>query len=124
MKKATTISLALLLLLLSARDLVTFAAFKLQQQTIAAELCVNKYELIPMCVGSCFLDLQITEDIEQNTDPFASWLASSDQKPVYFQASCPVILDRQGLTPSVLQFFYQDLESQAVLQKILQPPRH
>lgn len=123
MKKAFTISLAFLLLLLSVRDLVTFAAFKFQQETIADKLCVNKYEPIPMCAGQCFLDDQIEENHEQSSDPFASSQVDVAEKVVYFQSEItPTFIFSTASDKDVL-FRYQEYSGTALLSGIFHPPR-
>lgn len=38
------------------------AAFYLNRNYIASTLCINRFDLIPVCKGSCFLDLKLTEN--------------------------------------------------------------
>jgi hypothetical protein len=41
------------------------AAFYLNRNYIAAELCINRFDLIPVCKGACFLDRKIKENDKQ-----------------------------------------------------------
>ena len=122
MKKAITISLAFLLLLLSVRDLVTFAAFKLQQEAIAATLCVNKYEPIPMCLGSCFLIEQIIQDIDHD-QPITSRTPRPAEKPVYFSTLTIELPKRPAYRSSDPVFSADNLLSQIVILDLFRPPR-
>lgn len=40
-------------------------SFKINQEYIAANLCINRFEAIPVCKGSCFLEKQINQDKKQ-----------------------------------------------------------
>jgi hypothetical protein len=123
MKKAISISLALLLLILSARDLLTFAAFKLHQDIIVAELCVNIADPVPMCLGSCFLGQQIAEDVTEDTSPFTNWLPGLQDKPVYFQAFSANTPGRKTEKEHRSCFHYQKLQTRLFTPAILQPPQ-
>ncbi|MBK7885248.1 MAG: hypothetical protein IPJ81_16805 [Chitinophagaceae bacterium] len=41
------------------------AAFKINQDFIAANLCINRFEVIPVCKGSCYLENQLNQDQKQ-----------------------------------------------------------
>ncbi len=41
------------------------AAFKINQAYIAANLCINRFEAIPVCKGSCYLENQLNLDQKQ-----------------------------------------------------------
>jgi hypothetical protein len=123
MKKTLTISLAILLLLLSVRDLLTFAAFKIHQDTIAAELCINRYEVVPMCFGQCFLDqqIEINKDLADHSGKAA--LPDISAKPVFFQSFHPLLYIEREVVTTPASFHYQDLRSQMIVRKLLEPPR-
>lgn len=40
-------------------------AFKINQDYIAANLCINRFDKIPVCKGACFLEKQLNEDQQQ-----------------------------------------------------------
>lgn len=41
------------------------AAFKINQDYIAANICINRFESIPVCKGSCYLEDQLAQDQQQ-----------------------------------------------------------
>jgi hypothetical protein len=46
------------------------AAFKINQDYIAENLCINRFDAIPLCKGSCFLEDQLIKDQkEQQKSP-------------------------------------------------------
>lgn len=49
----------------STSRLWIIAAFKINQNYIAANLCINRFEAIPVCKGSCYLEAQLNKDHEQ-----------------------------------------------------------
>lgn len=40
-------------------------SFKINQAYIAANLCINRFEAIPVCKGSCFLENKLNQDQQQ-----------------------------------------------------------
>lgn len=49
----------------STSQLWILAAFKINQRYIAANLCINRFEDIPVCKGSCYLEEQLNKNQEQ-----------------------------------------------------------
>ncbi|MEV4884119.1 hypothetical protein MRBLMN1_002633 [Chitinophaga ginsengisegetis] len=59
------------MLLQSTGNCWIVAAFYLNRNYIASELCINRFDLIPVCKGSCFLEKKIKEnDKPENTTGF------------------------------------------------------
>lgn len=52
-------------LLQCTSQLWIIAAFKWNQDYIAANLCINRFDAIPLCKGSCFLEDQLNKDRQQ-----------------------------------------------------------
>lgn len=123
MKRICTISLAFLLLLLSVQDLVTIAGFKFHQKTIAATLCVNKYEPVPMCAGQCFLGQQLEENHQGEEDPFASAQPDLSKKPVYFQKTPIPAPIKPDHCLQKTNFRYQSLHHSTNTDNTFRPPR-
>lgn len=40
-------------------------SFHIQQETIAETLCINRFDLIPVCKGQCYLESQLKNDDKQ-----------------------------------------------------------
>jgi hypothetical protein len=55
MRQILVIVIPIALLLLSFKEWTTIGAFKLNQQEIADQFCVNKFKKGSCCEGSCFL---------------------------------------------------------------------
>jgi len=71
LKKVLSILLIIAFLVQSTSQLWILVAFKINQEYIAANLCINRFEAIPVCKGSCFLEKQLSQDQkkqEKNTD--------------------------------------------------------
>jgi hypothetical protein len=49
----------------STSQLWIWAAFEINRDYIAANLCINRFEAIPVCKGSCFLEKQLNENEKQ-----------------------------------------------------------
>ncbi|PHN02710.1 hypothetical protein [Flavilitoribacter nigricans] len=123
MKHICTILLAFLLLLLSVRDMVTIASFKFHQKAIAATLCVNKAEPIPMCAGQCFLGQQLEENHRGEEDPFSASQFNLSEKPVYFQIASASSEDRVSRPLQITNFGYQAFCPSTIQDNTFRPPR-
>lgn len=62
MKRVISIWLLCIMLLQGTGNCWIVAAFYLNRNYIASTLCINRFDLIPVCKGSCFLDRQISEN--------------------------------------------------------------
>jgi len=65
MKKIASILLIAAFLVQCTSQLWIMAAFKFNQDYIAANLCINRFDAIPVCKGSCFLEDQLNQDQKQ-----------------------------------------------------------
>jgi hypothetical protein len=65
LKKVVSILLIFAFLLQSTSQLWIMAAFKINQDYIAANLCINRFDEIPVCKGSCYLEKQLNQDQKQ-----------------------------------------------------------
>jgi hypothetical protein len=52
----------------STINIWTMAMFHVQQEYIAQNLCVNRFDAIPVCNGQCYLDKQLQENNEENKE--------------------------------------------------------
>lgn len=65
MKKIVSILLIAALLAQSTSQLWITVAFNLNRDYIAANLCINRFDAMPLCKGSCFLEEQLNKDQQQ-----------------------------------------------------------
>ncbi len=68
MKNGITTILALLMIFLAFKDLLTYSNFIINRDYITAEFCVNKEKPAVMCYGKCYLESSIlaNKDAGQN----------------------------------------------------------
>jgi hypothetical protein len=123
MKSICSIFLATTLLLLSVRDMVTIAAFTLRQETIAATLCVNKSEPIPMCAGQCFLDQQLEENHQDADQPLSAPQTELSDKTVYIPSFSITLVSPNLSGTQIVNFAYQDLLPCFSTGDTFRPPR-
>lgn len=70
MRKVLSILLILALLIQSTGYLCIIGMFKLNQDYIAKNLCINRFDAIPICMGSCYLEDQLnSKDQQQQNAP-------------------------------------------------------
>jgi hypothetical protein len=62
MKKVLQYLLVLVFAYQSTSNLWIMASFYAQQEFIANNLCINRFESIPICKGQCYLDLKLEEN--------------------------------------------------------------
>ncbi len=61
MKKTINILIILSLFIQTTNHLWIIGLFKLRQNYISANYCVNRFDAISICKGSCYLEKQLTE---------------------------------------------------------------
>ncbi len=65
MRKIIGIFLLVAVLIQSSSDLCIIVSFYLQRNYIAENLCINRFEAIPVCKGQCFLDEKLKQNEEK-----------------------------------------------------------
>ncbi|NML38808.1 hypothetical protein HHL17_16495 [Chitinophaga sp. G-6-1-13] len=65
MKNILTIWLLSIILIQSTGNCWIIAAFYLNRNRIANDLCINRFEQIPVCRGICYLQQKLTENEHQ-----------------------------------------------------------
>jgi len=68
LKKIISILLIAALLLQTTSQLWILASFYINRNYIAANLCINRFDQIPVCKGSCYLEKQINESNKQQQE--------------------------------------------------------
>jgi len=62
MKRLFSIFLIFVFLIQSTSSLWILVSFRIQRNYIAENLCVNRFEAIPVCKGQCFLEKQLDKN--------------------------------------------------------------
>jgi len=118
MKQFLAISLSILILFLSVRNLAVYSYFKINQSEIADKWCVNKFDASVMCYGQCYLQSIIIQVNEEGNGNYTltdienllkfNYLQNQD---VAFQIS-PLNIKKQMLAfsnPYFSSSFYKDV---------------
>ncbi|MBK8503158.1 MAG: hypothetical protein IPL46_13635 [Saprospiraceae bacterium] len=109
MRLLSTIFLLLLILVTSLRDGLVLIGFKINQQYIAQNLCVERNFEESLCHGSCQLKMRLAENHERDQNPAIILL--NDQLPVIFflkitgHTVAPKLLGTL-ITPNTAQILY------------------
>lgn len=61
------ISLLLAVIMQSTGSIWVYLGFQLNRDYIESQLCINRFDAIPVCKGSCYLEEKIKEE-NNNTD--------------------------------------------------------
>ncbi len=123
MKQLLVISLSILILSGTSKDVAIYAAFKFNQSYIAEFLCINKEQPQLKCNGKCQLKDQLEESKEKESEtpiPFSE----SKQFPVYLVSlekpnSDLVPVHDQGIAVSLKTNVLRD----GFLDAIFHPPK-
>ncbi len=120
LKKITAILFLVVFLVQAGGSLSILAAFKMNQKYIAENLCINRFELIPVCKGSCVLE-------EQLNDHKAQQEKMPDLKIKEIQLICnqyqveifpiQILITETYHTPANTDFYTQDYTN-----RLLKPP--
>ncbi len=123
MKQLTAISLALLVFAVSAKDVLIWSSFKLNQDFIAKTLCINRDKPEKLCSGKCQLTKKIAESKEESSsqDPVPQ---PDEQKQVLsFHEILPLQINNAKPRDLKPLFATQTFTAQACAIDIFQPPR-
>jgi hypothetical protein len=124
MRKSISILFIVLIAALSAKDLLMWASFKLNQDYIANTLCENRFNADVMCNGKCYFNKKVKEGNEDNNTktPFQKAVEQreiADVQDIFFLEAKP-IEDTYQLSA---HFAEPTFTSQSILADIFQPPQ-
>ena len=121
LKKIVLISLLGAFLFQALSGLMILAAFHLNRDYISKNLCVNRFDAIPVCKGACYLEKQLSENEQRQQDePELKWKEIAlfyENRKVEIEK--PVTITSTHLVFPVLQ---NSALLQGVLSSILKPP--
>jgi len=122
MKQCIAIILATLILLLSTQDVSTYIAFKINQEFMANNWCVNINNPELNCCGKCFLTKEITSNTEEKKDPLSiPSLQEVGKQNIYYTDWIPLLKEESGLSATP-NFSYKTPISHLRIYNLLQPP--
>jgi hypothetical protein len=118
----SVILLLLLILTTALRDGFVLLGFKINQQYIAKNLCIERNYEGSLCHGSCQLKLRLSENHEQSKNAVTMLL--NDLFPVQFffkptDPTNPPIITGEMLAPGIKQVLYFS----EYLFKLFHPPK-
>ncbi|WHT39117.1 hypothetical protein QNH98_19610 [Myroides sp. mNGS23_01] len=68
MKKQLLLLLLLSFIYQNTSSFWILTSFYINQRYIAENICINRFDAIPMCYGSCYLQSELSEDSEKKTE--------------------------------------------------------
>lgn len=97
-------------------------SFYLNQEYISDNLCVNRFDAIPMCYGSCYLQDELAQDSDKKTE--LPLLKSKEIQPLFLQ---PIAFDMQEVQPIPVDAMQYTTETnslvvQSFVFSVFQPP--
>lgn len=122
MRTFTALLVIVILLSLQWRDTLTYISFRVNQERIAREMCINRFSPELMCGGSCVLAEQLEENNRtENEDGLPPALSNHDQV-VFLQllsTGNSFLLD--GKEPC-RSYHYQSPVTELCLPGVFRPP--
>lgn len=72
MKRVLVFFLLFIFTIQSTKSLWIITSFNINRESIAANLCVNRFDKIPTCKGQCFLNNQLDKEQKENKKNFTT----------------------------------------------------
>lgn len=126
MKSIFSFSMSLLVLIGTFSDAFVYITFKLNQDKIAEELCINLDEPELMCKGKCFLDEQLIKvnPIQSSGNKQTPPKFEKKDIPLFFKSSKPQntqtsILNKHNWQPNQVSIIDYDKH----LRGVFHPPQ-
>lgn len=84
MKKQLLLLLLLSFIYQNTSSFWILTSFYLNQTYIAENICINRFDAIPMCYGSCYLQSELSEDSDKKME--LPLLKTKEIQPLFSQA--------------------------------------
>lgn len=123
LKKLLTILLALAFVVQSTSQLWIKAAFYSNRDYIANNLCINRFDAIPVCKGSCYLEEKLSQDKEQQKSTSAE--VKVKEIVLFFQQSFVELYAQNDIASFIereFNLFSNNCIPQNFISKIFHPP--
>ncbi|MGG5507130.1 MULTISPECIES: hypothetical protein [unclassified Myroides] len=97
-------------------------SFYLNQEYISDNLCVNRFDAIPMCYGSCYLQDELAQDSDKKME--LPLLKSKEIQPLFLQSIAFDLLEVQAIPADAMQYTTEinPLVVQSFIFRVFQPP--
>lgn len=117
MKKSILFILLLSFLYQSTSSIWIITSFYINQDYIAKNICINRFDAIPVCNGKCFLEKELSADAEKEQQ--IPNIKNKEVHPLFFQVINykPVTAYNQAFT----QIDYPEYIPNFILSKLVFP---
>lgn len=101
MKKSILLLLLLSFIYQNTSSFWILTSFYINQDYIAENICINRFDAIPMCYGSCYLQSELSEDTDTKMD--LPLLKMKEIQPLFNQIAVYEYDAVQGLVVDFVQ---------------------
>mgnify|MGYP006206130183 CR=1 FL=1 len=124
MKKAFSIIMTMLFLLVSFQQALIIVHFKLNQQNIEQEFCVNKAKPELQCHGKCHLKKELAKSAADEQSPADKKQNSKQEMEVLFYQETPIFYQKMPVvfTDKNVNASYQNFYALTAIQSTFHPP--
>jgi hypothetical protein len=120
MRQGIAIFFIILMMSISCKEIIHFAAFKINQDYISAVFCINKDKPTMKCDGKCYLKKNLeTSREERQSKPIPP--PSEKSFVAYFEMGCNPPIP-ESASKSKTRFTYLNLFPSGLTREILHPP--
>ncbi|MGK7397350.1 MAG: hypothetical protein ACNS62_22425 [Candidatus Cyclobacteriaceae bacterium M3_2C_046] len=120
MKKAVSIIFLLIILIQPLNRLLIYISFRINQEYIANNLCVNRLDKITVCYGSCQLTKKIEEQ-EQKEQQFPT--SAMRDYNLFCKPNLEPIVPQISFRPQVYKSYYHRLIHEDFPSGVFHPPK-
>ncbi|RZM24947.1 MAG: hypothetical protein EOO88_21080 [Pedobacter sp.] len=121
MKKLLSISILLLFLFQGGSSWWILVSFYANRNYISKNICINRFDLIPVCEGQCYLSDRLNENAKEEQK--LPELKKTEIQLFYLEAHLLVHATSMGQMAFKPNYFYRSDYTDNYAVKIFQPPR-
>lgn len=93
MKRGLVYFLLIIFAFQSTKGLWIVTSFHINRNYIAENLCINRFDKIPVCKGQCFLNQQLDQDQKENKNN----LTSAEKEVVFIAPKSTEIISQKNI---------------------------
>lgn len=122
MKKQLLLLLLLSFIYQNTSSFWILTSFYINQTYIAENICINRFDAIPMCYGSCYLQSELSEDSDKKMD--LPLLKTKEIQPLFSQSWAYEyeVIPRFTLENIPYPSYVNPLEITPFVSAVFQPP--
>ncbi|WP_413512391.1 hypothetical protein [Myroides odoratus] len=122
MKKSVLLLLLLSFIYQNTSSFWILTSFYINQTYIAENICINRFDAIPICYGSCYLQQELSQDSDNKRE--LPVFKSKEIQPLFsqFQGYEPYVVALVPTDQTVYPSYHNTLTHTTFIFSVFQPP--